>query len=152
MISTIDRRFPNVVGRRQIGHFILGAMLSILATQSTVAAPPSPVPGLPPAQAPVFCLTNEHVYQLLLRTPFARLWNMFQMRLGLVGRIRGSELIFRGGIRNAETITYAIERHEGGIALLNMRVRLHNLSEDRTGTDMCLRTFVIINGGPRVIP
>jgi hypothetical protein len=92
------------------------------------------------------------VYQRLLRTPFARLWNNFQMRLGLVGRIQGSRLIFRGGIRNAETITYAIERHEGGIALLNMRVRLHHLSEDRTGTDMCLRTFVIINGGPRIIP
>ena len=65
-------------------------------------------------------------------------------KLGLIGRVRGSQLIFRGGRGNAETITYAVERHEGGIALLNMRVRLYHLSEDRTGTDMCLRTFSII--------
>jgi hypothetical protein len=26
-----------------------------------------------------------------------------------------------------------------------MRVRLYHLSEDRTGTDMCLHTFMIIN-------
>jgi hypothetical protein len=79
-------------------------------------------------------------------TSFARLWNNFQVKLGLIGRVRGSELIFRGGRRNAETITYAIAPHEGGVALLTMRVRLYHLSEDRTGTDMCLRTFVSING------
>src|SRR4051812_41852872 len=111
MFYTVEQRFPHRGRRRRICHLILGAMLGILATQSTVAAPPPPIPGLPPAQAPVFCLTTEHFYQLLLRTPFARLWNNFQTRLGLVGRIQGSYLIFRGGIRNAETITYAIERH-----------------------------------------
>jgi len=86
------------------------------------------------------------VYQPLVRTPFVRLWNNFRVKLGLIGRIRGSQLIFRGGRRNAETITYAIVPHGGGIALLNMRVRLYHLSEDRSGTDMCLRTFVIMNG------
>jgi len=129
---------------------VLAILLGATAQARASADPPRGL-GLPPHAAPVFCLTNEHIYQRIVRTPFARLWNMFQMRLGLVGRIQGSRLIFRGGIRNAETITYAIDRHEGGIALLNMRVRLHNLSEDRTGTDMCLRTFVIINGGPRII-
>jgi hypothetical protein len=141
-----DRTF----GKRR-RRLVAMALLISLHAQSPAAGPP-PGLGLPPAQSPVFCLTSERVYQPLLRTSFARVWNNFQMRLGLVGRIRGSRLIFQGGIRNAETITYAIERHEGGIALLNMRVRLHHLSEDRTGTDMCLRTFVIINGGPRNFP
>jgi hypothetical protein len=151
MAKAVERNSVDTVRRRH-RHIILAVLLSIAPVQVAVAAGPPRSFGLPPHDAPVFCLTNEHTYQIILRTPFARLWNMFQMRLGLVGRIQGSQLIFRGGIRNAETITYAIERHEGGIALLNMRVRLHHLSEDRTGTDMCLRTFVIINGGPRLIP
>jgi hypothetical protein len=131
---------------RDCRRFILAGLLSFLATQSPAATSPPRGLGLPPADTPVFCLDNEHVYQPLVRTSFARLWNNFQVKLGLIGRARGSQLIFRGGIRNAETITYAIERHEGGIALLNMRVRLYHLSEDRTGTDMCQRTFTIING------
>jgi hypothetical protein len=126
-------------------HFILAVLLCTIAPQSPAAADPRRNLGLPPAETPVFCLDSQHVYQPLVRTSFARLWNGFQTKLGLIGRVRGSQLIFRGGIRNAETITYAIERHEGGIALLNMHVRLYHLSEDHTGTDMCLRTFSIIN-------
>jgi hypothetical protein len=136
--SAMDRR-------RGCPGFVLAGLLSALIAHSPADASPPRSLGLPPADTPVFCLDSQHVYQPLVRTSFARLWNGFQVKLGLIGRVRGSQLIFRGGIRNAETITYAIERHQGGIALLNMRVRLDHLSEDRTGTDMCLRTFSIIN-------
>ena len=129
------------------GHrWLIGfALLGMLAAQSpAVANPPSGL-GLPPPESPVFCLDSGQVYQPLVRTTFARVWNNFEVKLGLIGRIRGSQLIFRGGRRNAETITYRIEPHGGGIALLSMRVRLYHLFEDRVGTDMCLRTFMIIN-------
>lgn len=130
-------------GRRSL---VLAILLGAGIGPSPAAADPPSSLGLPPPQTPVFCLDSDHVYQPLVRTTFARLWNDFQAKLGLIGRIQGSRLIFRGGRRNAETITYSIEPHQGGIALLNMRVRLYHLSEDRAGTDMCLRTFVIING------
>jgi hypothetical protein len=123
----------------------MAGLLSIFVTQSPAAADPPHSFGLPPPQTPVFCLTSEHVYQPLVRTTFARLWNDFHRKLGLIGRIQGSRLVFRGGRRNAETITYSIEPHQGGIALLNMRVRLYHSSEDHSGTEMCMHTFIIVN-------
>jgi len=145
MSKAVDHNSFGMVRRACRRHFILAALLSAIAPQSPAAAGPPRSLGLPSPNTPVFCLDSGHVYQPLVRTSFARLWNGFQVKLGLNGRIRGSQLIFRGGRRNTETITYAIVPHEGGIALLNMHVRLYHLSEDRTGTDMCLRTFSIIN-------
>jgi hypothetical protein len=127
------------------GWQLMAALLSMLAVQAPAAADPPSSFGLPPPQTPVFCLTSEHVYQPLVRTNFARLWNDYLRKLNLIGRIRGSRLIFRGGRRNAETITYSIEPHAGGIALLDMHVRLHHLSEDHSGTQMCMYTFILIN-------
>jgi hypothetical protein len=124
---------------------ILAASLGLFSAHAPALADPPPGLGLPSPEAPVFCLDSAHVYQPLVRTSFGRLWNNFRVKLGLIGRIRGSQLIFRGGRRNAETITYTIAPHGGGIALQSMRVRLYHLSEDHTGTDMCLHTFMIIN-------
>jgi len=131
--------------QRPTAGFILAASLGLFSAPAPAVADPPSGLGLPSPEAPVFCLDSAHVYQPLVRTPFARLRNNFRVKLGLIGRIRGSQLIFRGGRRNAETITYTITPHEGGIALQSMRVRLYHLSEDHTGTDMCLHTFMIIN-------
>ena len=45
----------------------------------------------------------------------------------------------------AETIIYDIQPYNSGIALLHMHVRLKGKQEDLSGTEMCFRTFGIVN-------
>lgn len=55
-------------------------------------------------------------------------------------------LTFRGGKANAETITYVVGAYQDGVTLFAMHVRLNGVRENLSGTDMCWRTFSIVNG------
>ena len=111
----------------------------------------------------LYCLSSDQTLQnirtaddinaaspKLIDADLGRLEAAMLQQLGLRGSIgvtgeRTGLLTFRSAARGAETITYSIRREEDGIALVSMRVRLKEVSQDLRGDNMCWRTFAIIN-------
>jgi hypothetical protein len=117
------------------------AMPSSAAAQQTMDIDPG---------VPMFCRDSSGEYQPFVRTNLGRMKESFRQQLGfgstLVARSPSTgTLTFRGGEKNAERITYTVEVHEGGIALVDMKVRLSGASEDLTGSKMCWQTWSIVN-------
>ncbi|QDZ06388.1 hypothetical protein FPZ24_01955 [Sphingomonas panacisoli] len=104
-----------------------------------------------PAETPLLCLDGTGTYQPVQRTNYGAFKQALRRQFGFTATLTVSDdtngrLVFRGGVRGAETITYAVEAKDGGIALTAMHVRLKGTSEDLTGNNMCWRTWSIING------
>ena len=98
---------------------------------------------------PMYCRDSSGNYQPIVRTSLGRLQSAFKQQFNftssLVTRTPSTgTLTFRGG-KNAETIIYTVEVHQGGIALLEMKTRLGGASENLTGSKMCWQTWSIIN-------
>lgn len=101
---------------------------------------------------PMFCLDDHDTYQPLVRTDYARVRQAYTREFGwehglfsttpTLGRLVFSQ---NGKTTDPETITYDVEPHDGGIALLHMHVRLGSTREDLSVTAMCWRTFGIVN-------
>jgi hypothetical protein len=108
-----------------------------------------------PGNVPIYCLDKVGVYQPVVRTDYARLQAAFRRQFNFTptltqrGPTSGS-LVFRGGAKGAETITYAVVPHAGargtGVALVSMQVRLRGVSQNLSGDEMCWHTFGIVNG------
>jgi hypothetical protein len=126
----------------------IGLSIAILSTTSVAIAAPQEV-QLPDA-IPVLCLDSAGTYQPMQGTDYGHLRTAFRSQFGFTGHLtpsseRTGTLTFRGGQRGAETISYSVKPRTDGLALLSMRVRLHGVSEELRGDEMCWRTFSIVN-------
>jgi hypothetical protein len=101
---------------------------------------------------PIFCRDGTGAFQPFVRTNYDRLSESFTRQFGWQHSLRSVSptlgyLVFsETGERTApETIIYDVQPYSGGIALLHMHVRLKGKKENLSGTEMCFRTFAIVN-------
>lgn len=99
---------------------------------------------------PMFCRDDSGRYQPIMRTNLGRVRDAFKRQFNFTGSLvkRSAStgvLEFRGGENNAETITFHVTVHQGGIALLDMKTRLGGVSENLIGSKMCWQTWSIVN-------
>lgn len=108
-----------------------------------------------PQTVPIYCLDKAATFQPVVRTDYARLQAAFRRQYNFDAKLTqssstGGTLVFRGGVRGAETITYEVMPYTGdsgaGIGLMTMRVRLKGVTQDLYGDEMCWQTFGIVNG------
>ena len=134
---------------------ILAILCGSASLQSADAAPRQEIPAQTQhidGTVPIFCRDSDDVYQPIVRTNYARLQNSYLRQFGWESSLtttsnRLGRLVFssNGTEEAAETISYIVEPHAGGIALLHMKVRLDGVSEDLSGSEMCWKTWGIIN-------
>jgi hypothetical protein len=106
--------------------------------------------GSIPDRTPVSCLDSTGEYQPVMRTDFGRLKSAFAKKFNFTATLTQTSatmgtLTFRGGQRNAETISYTVKPRSDSIALVSMRVRLRGVTQNLQGNDMCWQTFSIVN-------
>lgn len=99
---------------------------------------------------PIYCRDDSGEYQPFVRTNYGRLKLAFERQFGFEHTLQSTSptqgrMYFRGGKQDSEVIYYVVEVHRNGIALLHMRVLLEGATENLTGTEMCWRTFGIVN-------
>ena len=101
---------------------------------------------------PLFCRDSTNKFQPIQRTNYDRLAESFVRQFGWQHSLHSTSstlgyLVFsQTGDKTApETISYDVQPYDGGIALLHMHVRLQGKHEDLSGTEMCWRTFAIVN-------
>lgn len=101
---------------------------------------------------PMFCRDTKGTFQPFVRTNYARLSESFtrqfgwQHKLYSVSSTLGSLVFSETGDKSeSETIAYDVEPYNGGIALLHMHTHLKGKVENLSGTEMCWRTFAIVN-------
>ncbi len=130
---------------------LLAVAVGFLATMGGSAEAADTVQNID-GSVPMFCRDSTGVFQPFARTNYDRLSKAFVRQFGWQHSLHSTSptlgyLVFsQTGARSAsETITYDIQPHGGGIALLHMHVRLKGKIEDLSGTDMCWRTFGIVS-------
>lgn len=105
----------------------------------------------PPDDTQIDCLDTKAEVRPMPGVDLATLKAAYKRRLGFDASFKPDSdasglLTFRGGRLNAETVIYWVNTVEGGsLGLTTMRIRLHGVSENIQGDDMCARTYAIIN-------
>lgn len=102
---------------------------------------------------PIYCLDSTGNYQPMQRTNYSKLQKAFVTQFGFKHSLQSTgdstgELNFSSSGKHsaAERFFYDVRPYDDGIALLHMHVRLKGVSDDLSGTEMCWRTFSIVNG------
>ena len=104
-----------------------------------------------PDATPLFCRDSSGAFQPVQRGDYGTLKRAFRQQFAfsatlIAGEDAHGRLIFRGGFKGGETISYGVLARDGGVALTEMHVRLRGATEDLVGNDMCWRTFAILDG------
>ena len=101
---------------------------------------------------PMYCRDSTAKFQPIVRTDYGKLKEEFIRQFGYRSSLYSTSatlgaLIFSvdGSPKKIERIYYGVMPYNDGIALLHMHVRLNGVTEDLSGTEMCWRTFSIIN-------
>jgi hypothetical protein len=125
---------------------LASALLSLAVTSA--AAEPTLQPIQPSDDVPLYCRDSTGTVQPLLRTNYARLRASFVRQFGWHDAALLATTPSLGTLtfsQDDERIFYDVEVYNGGIALLHMHVRLGGLSQNLSGTEMCWKTFAIVN-------
>ncbi len=135
----------------RLNHLFIVLILGLLTLSSQSAVEAETTQNISGA-VPMFCRDSTGTDQPFVRTDYARLQDSFVRQFGWRSSLRSVSqtlgvLVFSpdGSVRAPEKIYYDVEPYNGGILLLHMHVRLKGVTENLSGTEMCGRTFVIVN-------
>lgn len=115
-----------------------------------------PAAAMPPPLSPVYCRDSTGTDQPIRQTNYARLVaahrDLFGFKASFIRSSNGDRLVFRGGVRNAETISYAarLRQDRSGrteLVLLSSQAQFADGASDKTsGTEFCSTLFGVIYG------